>query len=550
MKAKKALALILVIVMAISLLAACGEKDKTGGEAKTDPDKSGTAASGESIGEEIKVDQGTVDAITSNTVEVLNVAIPQDIGTFNPWKWKGQGANQALHGIYQPLLHLVDGVYYPAIMKSDFTFSDDGLSMYCEIFDNVYDSAGNHLTVDDVIFSMNQSIAVWPELSDIIKDIVKTGDYTFTFEFQRKLYVAELDSITRTFMVTEKAFKDSPDEMATTPVGTGQYVLDSYTSGYSATYTKRDGFWQTDATQICARDMANVEKLNYYVISESAQRTIALEDGTIDICMSVSAEDRPNFDGKNGFKLVNVASKQSLCAFYNVSDNSPCSDVNLRLAISYAISGDAVLQSVYNGTGNTVHEMSPSSAAGYDPAWDEEDNYFNYDVAAAKEYLAKSGYNGEELIIMCEPDATTSETAQLIQNFLTQINVKSKVETYETSVFSEYSTNSNAWDIMIDHNTTNVYWVQALYSNFSQTRYATGTGVNFVKDDELQRLLELCMNEDTHTNENLNTLHDYMIENCFAKALVNEVNVFVVPEEVQDVVLSYRGFIMSNACIF
>ncbi len=151
---------------------------------------------------------------------------------------------------------------------------------------------------------------------------------------------------------------------------------------------------------------------------------------------------------------------------------------------------------------------------------------------------------------MCEPDAVTSETAQLVQNFLTQIGVKSKVEAYESSVFSEYSTNAETWDIMIDHNKTNVYWVQALYSNFSQTRYATGTGVNFVKDDKLQDMLNLCMDENTHTAENLNALHDYMIENCFAKALVNEVDVFVVPEEVKDVALSYRGYIMAGACMF
>ena len=171
MKAKKLLALILAVMMSVSILGACTKNNDVEGAA------SPTGSSGntdKNVGEEIQKDKGTADQITSKTAEVLNVAIPQDIGTFNPWKWKGQGANQALHGIYQPLLHLVDGVYYPGVMKADYVISDDGLTMECELFDNVYDSEGNNLTTDDVIFSIKHSMEVWWYISHLTSATVTT----------------------------------------------------------------------------------------------------------------------------------------------------------------------------------------------------------------------------------------------------------------------------------------------------------------------------------------------------------------------------------------
>jgi len=533
---KRMSSLLLALAMLLSL-AACGGSD---GDASASTSASQSASSSAEA-------SGTATGVQQ---DVVNVGIEADISDFNPWTFTGVGANQSIWGLYQPLGHYIDETYYPALMKT-YSFSDDGLTMDGELYDYIYDWEGNHFTADDVLFSWEKICEAYPENTQLVESVVKTGEYSFSFVFARALFVGEFDNLLRSnFYVTQAAFENSEDDMHTTPVGTGHYKLTQYTSGYSFTYEKVDDFWQTDEEQIYARDMANVDTINWYVITESAQRTIALEQGTIDICSSISGDDLDKFDGKNGYQLASVPDNLSMNMFLNCDDSSLCSDLNLRLAICYAISNAAILDSVYGGKGTVMYDHAPTWATGYNTAWEQEDNYYHYDAETAAAYLAESGYNGETLTIICTVNETSVNTAQMIQNFLLQIGVKAEISSYESTVYSQYIKEPGMWDLMVGTSATSVYYVQAIYSSFSQERYSWGGGKNFVMDDQLQELISLCMVSDTSTQENIDALHAHLIENCYVMGLVNQESYSVIPDWITELTLSARKTIIPGGCTY
>lgn len=552
---KKSLAMILSFVMVFALLlTACGGGNKdNNSQGNGDAGASNTGSGSEENNgnsEDIRTEgSGTAATVTSARRDVLNVGLLMDVGDFNPWSFTGQGANNAIWGLYQPMLHFVDGQYYPSTVK-EWSMSDDGLTFSGEIFDYIHDWAGNHYTASDVKFSLEAAMEVWPELTDIVASVEATGDYTFEVHFTRELYVGELDTITRTNVVSEAAYNDSPDEMHTTPVGSGPYKMVDYTSGYLISYETVDDFWQTDASQIHVRDMANADKVNFYILTESAQRSIGLEQRTIDFCSSVSANDLDKFASMDGYKLMSYPNNQSITLFPNCSENSVCQDVNLRLAICYAISNQAILDSVYNGRGQLNHDIAPSWDVGYNPDWDTEDNYYNYDPAKAAEYLAQSNYNNETLVIMCTADETSTNMAQLIVAFLEQVGIKATIDSYESTVYNQYSQDPAKWDILLKLTTANIFVAQANYSQLSSTRYVSGGGVSFIYDDHLQELLNACMSETNSTQDDRDALHEYIVENCYLMGLVNPGSYAVVPDTVTTLTLSYRNLPIAGASIF
>lgn len=82
---------------------------------------------------------------------------------------------------------------------------------------------------------------------------------------------------------------------------------------------------------------------------------------------------------------------------YNMSDSSVFKDDdNLRLALAYAIDKDGINVGVFNGNGTAVKDFANATYPDYNSEWDSED-YYDYDVDKAKEYLEQSNYDGSTL---------------------------------------------------------------------------------------------------------------------------------------------------------
>ncbi|MDL2319450.1 ABC transporter substrate-binding protein, partial [Eubacteriales bacterium OttesenSCG-928-A19] len=285
--------------------------------------------------------------------DVVNVGINADPGDLSPWGPNSTGRTATTDNLYQSLAVCAGGEIYGVLMK-EYVLAEDESYMDVYLYDYIHDSAGNHMTASDIVFSFDKCI----ELGNVnglsyIDSAEAIDDYTVRFNFGKTLYVYDLETLFETFyIVTEAAYEASADGMSTMPVTTFPYKVTDYTSGYLLTLEKVDDYWQTDEAAIHPRHKANVNTINYYIITETAQMTMALENGSIDMSWAVSTDDLYVFQ-EGGSQAGNYWVHQApdnlvMQLFANCSDDKATSNVDLRKAIYYAVDSNIVLQSVYN----------------------------------------------------------------------------------------------------------------------------------------------------------------------------------------------------------
>lgn len=545
---KRITALLLVTAMILTLFAGCGSNNQPQATAAAANDPTMEVGSAAEVDVVAKGD-GTAEHVIRDSI---TVGVQSDPADFAPWAANSNGRTNALWGLYQELGHIISGEFVPAIVK-EYTIAEDGKSMTCTIFDYITDSAGNKLTANDVKFSFETGTALgYITGVSMIDEIVVDNDYQFTFKFGKELRLGDLDTIFRTAIVTQAAYEADPNGMSTNPVGTGPYTLTSYTAGSSFTYTAREDFWQTDENYLCARDRANVKTINYVILAESSQRTMALEQKSIDMCSEISNEDIGEFRKGGAYSgdywTYGVPDNLSLLIFCNCDSSRLTSNKDLRTAIFYAINAETILQSVYNGNGTNPKSMSPTWGTGYAASVDSEDNYYNYSVDKAKEYLEKAGYNGEELTILTEATGNVANSAVLVQAFLSAAGINAKIQSVDSTILQATYTNPDGWDILLTQNACNTYAVTA-FNPLSSDRYTTGT-INHIYDDKLQELLATAYAMSTAGEESFKALHDYVVENAYGMNLVNYTTTYVVPSFMDSVCLSYKKSFIPGGCTY
>lgn len=545
---KRITALLLVTAMILTLFAGCGSNNQPQATAAAANDPTMEVGSAAEVDVVAKGD-GTAEHVIRDSI---TVGVQSDPADFAPWAANSNGRTNALWGLYQELGHIISGEFVPAIVK-EYTIAEDGKSMTCTIFDYITDSAGNKLTANDVKFSFETGTALgYITGVSMIDEIVVDNDYQFTFKFGKELRLGDLDTIFRTAIVTQAAYEADPNGMSTNPVGTGPYTLTSYTAGSSFTYTAREDFWQTDENYLCARDRANVKTINYVILAESSQRTMALEQKSIDMCSEISNEDIGEFREGGAYSgdywTYGVPDNLSLLIFCNCDSSRLTSNKDLRTAIFYAINAETILQSVYNGNGTNPKSMSPTWGTGYAASVDSEDNYYNYSVDKAKEYLEKAGYNGEELTILTEATGNVANSAVLVQAFLSAAGINAKIQSVDSTILQATYTNPDGWDILLTQNACNTYAVTA-FNPLSSDRYTTGT-INHIYDDKLQELLATAYAMSTAGEESFKALHDYVVENAYGMNLVNYTTTYVVPTFMDSVCLSYKKSFIPGGCTY
>lgn len=545
---RRVISLCLAIAMVAGVLTGCGDNGENSNPSSSNPSSnpgSNTSQSSTEPEQPAQTYTGTIidatqtaDKIESEQHSVLNYAIENDCLDFDPFTFN-TGANEAFGGLYQTLAYMIDGEVVSAVLK-DYSFSDDGLTFSFDIYDYITDSEGNHITASDIVFCYNMAEEYASlGMKGYVESFTATGDYTCEVKLTQELGIGKLDKLIKFYVVSEKAYEEH--DMHSDPIGTGPYVMTKHESGYSFTYEKRDDYWQTDDTQRSARDMANVDVINFYVIAESAQRTIALQNGSVDASVGISAEDLDTFDQSEDYWLAAVPDDLSMTLAPNCDPSHLTSDVNLRKAIFYGISNEAILQSVYGGRGTALHDWCPNWAVGYNLEWDNEtDNYYTFDLEKAKEYLEQSSYAGETLTLLTSNDSTSSDVATMIRNMLEQVGIDVKITALDGTIVRQNYADVTAWDLYLTNNATNTYWVDGINGYLTTDKTTWDGAANFWYEQDLQDMLVEYMQTENATAENFEVLRDYFIENALGMGIVNPVTYIVMPSWCTGVCMSFK----------
>lgn len=532
MKKTRILAAILAFVMIISLCA-CGDKGQTDKPETSDP----------------------VEVLDNGRYPSVTVALSADPENLEP----KDGNNLSKIGMYWQIYETLfdyddDGNMVPSIGKSitcvdEFTYD-------VEIYDCVYDSEGNHITAGDVAFSVNWLVDNGNAVKyDLFESIEVVDEYTVRWHWNAApTSWGDLEfPLCRTFIVSEDEFNSR--NFSSDPVGTGSYVVKSYTSGSSLVLEANDDYWLLKNPEIMDTHLdlhrANVQTIEYKVISEAAQAQIALEQGTVDYCDYVLAQVLSQFQTGKYADMYKTSSTVAVDYYYlspNCHESSVMSDANLRLAVWYALDS-ASIATVMGGNYIPMDTFGNEAYPDYNAAWAEEDTYMNtYDLDKAKEYLEKSSYNNETLILVGDSTEAAKNALTMIQTQLQMVGINTKIETMSASMFQTTTATPADWDIHFASvgGTSLVGSYNRLFGNGVNTYEGVNYSIGFIDDAKLQTLYEESKADATNDDEHIKAVIDYVMEQGYMYALAGTSTTVVYSADID---LYYReGFYATMGC--
>lgn len=475
----------------------------------------------------------------------ITVAVQGDPSNLGPFVGMSLGRIGVLTTMYEYLFYQVGPNLTPFVAKSFEKVADKTYDV--TIFENVTDSAGNHITAADVAYSFTTAMGLGnlQPLGDL-ESVTAKSDYVVTFVTKTDLGGGINKVLIECPIVSQKAYEASPDEMATKPVTTAAYVLTEYVPGSSLTFERRADYWQTDPTMSPIVAKSNVQSVVFQIIAEPAQHTIALQTGAADLSISVPGSDVSLFEGQPGFAVIRKMDNLTNLLAFNGSEGNVLNNKDLRMALSYAINKQALCDAVSPGACYVSREIGNPNFIGYLAKWDTEP-YYEFDLTKAKELYAASGAPADlslTLLATSQPPST-GLVCQVIQAQLAELGVKVNIVQVDPPVFNTEKYDAAKWDLLFDAAAGGDFVYSPWQLMFDQKRY-NGTTSNWFKDDKLQELMTAAATDASEAN--VDAAWQYIKEANYMQGLFSYVNNIVSVDTVTSVFLDGRGFVVPGAC--
>lgn len=549
---KKLFVMLLALIMCLNL-AACGSAntEKNSAEAATTQNanviKEGEGAANSN--DLAAVDSGYV-------MDTINIA-QASLTSLDPME------GSVFHGmdeVYE-FLYGFDGVggELYAILADDtrgafggYDHEPDSSDYTVYIHDNIYDHNGNHITASDVAFSYTYRFENYSNSWPAFESVEAVDDTTVLFHFNRELTgVSDFAAyFYRVYVVSEQSFHDSPSSLITDMCGTGPYKFVSFTPDSELKLVKNENYWQTDETNLHQWQRANVENIVYKVIAESSQQVVALQTGQVDIVDGVDGAYIGDLTTNYNYKAYNYSSNMLMFMLPNCNPDNICSDINMRLAIFYAIDTDGC-EAAYQGQTSALDVLAIDSFSDYDPAWETIDSYCtNTNVELSKQYQEAAGYNGEPITLMCMNMDMFSLAAQVIQNQLVEAGINAQLASYDGATFHSVMADPSEWDILVNCANAYDYNISFWDAVFNTAQTTNGLTKNFIDDPEWADMLDKLILEEYHTTENMTEWWQHALDNAYFMPIMQWTSNAVYSSKIEAFGMNYGNVITPGACVY
>ncbi len=355
--------------------------------------------------------------------------------------------------------------------------SEDGLTYKFPIREGLFFTNGSPLTVEDVEYTFERALVVNPSGGPIwmLAEVLLPGYSAETFEEIDSAVEIEDDMVVfnlrnpSTFFLkiialtfcaivdkettvalggwpgTSETWQDYANQpledsvLSSTIVGTGPFLLESWTPGVEAIFLRNDDYW---------REPAAIERVLLQRIDEWTTRRLMLENGDADI-VDVPRQYLNQMEAMDGVRVVRDLPLYTIAAVFLTRDidmvdntyvgggelgNGVPSDffnsLDVRKGFNYAFDVDAFIDDVYGG--DALH---PASCIPYGMAYfNPELLPYSYDAALAEQYL-KSALGGQVWeegftlnVAFVSGEAESKSAAEILELGLESLNSKFQVE--------------------------------------------------------------------------------------------------------------------------
>lgn len=322
----------------------------------------------------------------------------------------GQGATEAFTGnVYQSLFKLTDDGKVEPQLATKYQTSSDGLTYTFTLRKGVKFHSGDTLTSADVKWSIERVTAPDSQSARkssfaVISNIATPDDSTVVLTLSQRS-ISLVYNLSYIWIVDKKA-----KNLKTTEDGTGPYTLDVWKHGSSLSLKRWPGYWGSPAKS---------KAVIFKYFTDATALSNALLTRQIDVITSVQSPDSLSQFTSDKYVINNGKSTTKELFVFN-DRVAPFDNVNVRKGLYSAIDTKKLLNSIWGEYGTLIGSMVPPT----DPWYEDLTKVNPYDVALAKEELAKGGYpNGFTFTLDTPTYAPHPIVAEFLKSELAKVGV-------------------------------------------------------------------------------------------------------------------------------
>jgi len=409
---KKVLAILLAVVM-LAAIAACGSDDATPaapgaptGAPATPTPPPGVLGPGDTIAAPEGPDVQFADSI--DVLVDMNIVV---VDPLNPGA--GTVASRLVQMVIfdRLVIRTADGEYIPELATSWET--TDWQTITFNLRDDVVFHNGDRFTAQHVVDTANAAKSAPGSLAfdswRSVDTITAVNDTTVRMvlgavnvDFLWFLALPGASIINRAAAAA--------DAVNGVMVGTGAFYVSNFVSGDFTQVTRNDDYWG---------EAPLTRELTFRFIPEIAARTVMIMNNESQVCTSISPEDLHLFVNDSDYVVYRIVSNSAHALGFNMLDPIT-GDINFRKAVAHALERADVA---------VVAAGDWAIADNGGTFWGDTTEFRNndipllpFDLDLARQYLAASTYNGEEIEIYTGVP-TFHRSAEMIQEQLLRIGI-------------------------------------------------------------------------------------------------------------------------------
>jgi peptide/nickel transport system substrate-binding protein len=300
---------------------------------------------------------------------------------------------------------------------------------------------GSPLTADDVVYTFKLQTnpagksAALSALGGVLTPagVQKVDDFTVAFHLEAPNgnfpYLASSDNYNMIIIPNNY----NPASWQSSFVGTGPFVLKSYTAKVGASFTRNEQYWGTKA-------LPAATEFTFY--ADQTPMNLALTGGTIDVLgqFAVSGGEQLLASGApyNIIKLKSSAHRELSMR----CDQAPFTDPRVRQAIALTLDRPAIIQALFKGYADLGND---SPFAPVFPSTDTSVPQRAQDIAKAKSLLAAAGHpNGFSVHLTTEQLGEIPQLAQIVAQSAKSIGVTIGLTVESSSAYYGKATFGNS----------------------------------------------------------------------------------------------------------
>ena len=403
----------IVMVVAVSLVAACGnDAAETGGSSAPAPTASASA-------------EGSPDS------KVLHVRFYDDPAGFDPTNIFRIENEVIAYNIFSGLVTYdgESGEIVPDLAESWET--TDNQTWTFHLREGVQWQQGyGEFTAADVLYTYNRIMdpeigspyAI--ELADIVR-LEAPDDYTVEIELSAPNgnFLHTVANHHQGQILKQEAVEAAGDLLAFSPVGTGPYYLERLDMNSEIVLARHEDYY---------RGLAPIEKIVFSIIKDETTARIALQNGEVDLVMRSQQEENLEILENEGYLMNHTMNRNILNFVFNM-DTPYLSDVRVRQAWAHAIDKVAVSQAIAPRLEGEAHNIIPD----WMDVYSDKIPRYDYDPDKARALLEDAGY-GDGITIKMLQTASVGVTPQyqLIQEYLQAVGIQLDFELVDTPTFN------------------------------------------------------------------------------------------------------------------